>query len=263
VAEHDRSSINKKGTVSDSNSDPVSDVPSVRLNKHIADSGYCSRREADKLIADGKVTINNAPALMGQKVLPGDIVRVNGEPVLPDDDLVYIAVHKPVGITCTTDERRRDNIVTWLNYPKRVFPIGRLDRDSEGLIFMTNDGSIVNKVLRAGNNHEKEYIVTVDHPYTDEFIEKMSAGVPILDTVTRPCKVKRISAKKFRIILTQGLNRQIRRMCSALGYEVVRLVRVRIMHVTLGNLPTGQWRYLTPKEIKELKRLTTTSGNNH
>lgn len=233
---------------------------SVRLNKYIADSGYCSRREADKIISDGRVTINDSPTELGQRVSSNDIVKIDGKPILPDDDLVYLAVHKPTGITCTTDERRRDNIVSWLDYPKRIFPVGRLDRDSEGLIFMTNDGGIVNKILRAGNYHEKEYIVTVDKPFTDEFMQEMESGVPILDTVTRPCKIKRQNAKTFRIILTQGLNRQIRRMCEALGYEVTRLVRVRIMHVTLNGIPSGQWRYLTPKEIKELKRLTSMSA---
>ena len=233
---------------------------SIRLNKYIADSGFCSRREADKIITDGRVTINDMPTELGQRVFCDDIVKIDGEPILPDEDLVYLAVHKPTGITCTTDERRRDNIVAWLDYPKRIFPVGRLDRDSEGLIFMTNDGSIVNKILRAGNYHEKEYIVTVDRPYTDEFLQEMASGVPILDTVTRPCKTKRQSSKTFRVILTQGLNRQIRRMCEALGYEVTRLVRVRIMHVTLNGIPSGQWRYLSPKEVKELKRLTAMSA---
>ncbi|NLW10566.1 MAG: 23S rRNA pseudouridine(2604) synthase RluF [Clostridiaceae bacterium] len=233
----------------------------VRLNKYIADSGFCSRREADKIIADGRVTINDQPTELGQRVGPDDIVKIDEQPILPDDDLVYLAVHKPTGITCTTDERRRDNIVSWLDYPKRIFPVGRLDRDSEGLIFMTNDGSIVNRILRAGNYHEKEYIVTVDRPYSDEFLQQMAAGVSILDTVTRPCKIKRQSSKTFRIILTQGFNRQIRRMCEALGYEVTRLVRVRIMHVTLNGIPSGQWRYLTPKELKELKRLTSLSAD--
>ena len=228
----------------------------VRLNKYIADSGYCSRREADQIIADGRVTINDEPVGLGVRVSDTDIVKIDGEPILPDDDLVYLAVHKPTGITCTTDERRRDNIVTWINYPKRIFPIGRLDRDSEGLIFMTNDGNIVNKILRAGNNHEKEYIVTVDKDITEEFIKQMSSGVPILDTVTKPCKIKQQNGKTFKITLTQGLNRQIRRMCEYCGYNVTRLIRVRIMHITLGNLPKGQWRYLTAKEIKELKRLT-------
>lgn len=237
-----------------------SNTHSIRLNKYIADSGFCSRRVADERIAANRVTIDDRPARLGDRVLPGMVVRVDGEPVLPDDDLVYLAVHKPKDITCTTDVRRRDNIVSWLDYPKRVFPIGRLDRDSEGLIFMTNDGSIVNKILRSGNYHEKEYLVTVDKPITDAFLEQMAAGVPILDTVTRPCRIIQQGENRFRIILTQGLNRQIRRMCEALGFEVTRLIRVRIMHVALGTLKRGEWRYLTPKEVKELKRLTSRSN---
>lgn len=230
--------------------------PGIRVNKYLADTGYCSRREADRLIEQGQVTIDDHRAVVGSRVLPGQTVRVNGEPVLPDDDLVYLALYKPIGITTTTDQRRGDNIIDFLGYPKRVFPIGRLDRDSEGLIFLTNDGNIVNKILRAGNRHEKEYRVKVDHPITDEFIRSMMTGVPILDTVTLPCQVFPESSRTFRIILTQGLNRQIRRMCEALGYDVVRLTRIRIMHVTLGSLKPGQWRYLTTKEISELKRLT-------
>lgn len=228
----------------------------TRINKYLADTGYCSRREADRLITEGLVTIDDAVALVGSRVSPGQTVRVKGEPVLPDDDLVYLALYKPIGITTTTDLRRGDNIIDFLGYPKRVFPIGRLDRDSEGLIFLTNDGTIVNKILRAGNRHEKEYRVKVDHPITDDFVRSMMAGVPILDTVTLPCQVIPESNRTFRIVLTQGLNRQIRRMCETLGYDVVRLTRIRIMHVTLGNLKPGQWRYLTPKEVSELKRLT-------
>ena len=231
----------------------------VRINKYLADTGYCSRREADRLIEAGKVTIDDAPALVGSRVSVGQVVRVEGEPVLPDDDLFYIALYKPIGVTTTTDTRRGDNIIDFLNYPKRVFPIGRLDRDSEGLIFLTNDGNIVNKILRAGNRHEKEYRVKVDHPITEEFVYSMMNGVPILDTVTLPCRVIQESNRTFRIILTQGLNRQIRRMCEALGYEVTRLTRLRIMHVTLGAMKPGDWRYLTPKEVSELKRLTQNS----
>jgi 23S rRNA pseudouridine2604 synthase len=231
----------------------------IRINKYLADTGYCSRREADRLIAAGLVTIDEAMALIGSRVLDGQVVRVNGEPVLRDEDLVYIALYKPIGITTTTDSRRGDNIIDFLNYPKRVFPIGRLDRDSEGLIFLTNDGNIVNKILRAGNRHEKEYRVKVDHPITDEFVQSMMAGVPILDTVTLPCRVIPESNRTFRIILTQGLNRQIRRMCEALGYDVVRLTRLRIMHVALGSMKPGDWRYLSPKEVSELKRLTQNS----
>lgn len=234
---------------------------SVRLNKYIADSGFCSRREADELIRQKKVTIDDLTAELGSRVNEGMTVKIDGKPILPDDDLVYIAVYKPTEITCTTDERRGDNIITWFGYPKRIFPVGRLDRNSEGLIFMTNDGSIVNKILRAGNYHEKEYVVTVDKDLTDDFLNSMATGVPVLDTVTRPCKVKKQGPRTFRIILTQGLNRQIRRMCEHLGYEVTRLVRVRIMHVSLGSMKSGEWRYLTPKEVRELKRLTEVSNN--
>jgi 23S rRNA pseudouridine2604 synthase len=234
---------------------------SVRINKYIADSGFCSRREADELIRQKQVTVNDVTAELGTRVSEGMIVKINGQPVLPDDDLVYLAVYKPVGITCTTDENRGDNIVTWLGYPKRVFPVGRLDRDSEGLIFMTNDGNIVNKILRAGNYHEKEYIVTVNKDLTDEFIASMSTGVPILNTVTRPCRLKKQGSRVFRIVLTQGLNRQIRRMCEYHGYDVTRLIRVRIMHVSLGSMKSGEWRNLTPKEVRELKRLTSRSAS--
>lgn len=233
--------------------------PGIRINKYLADTGTCSRREADKLIAAGDVTIDDQPAQIGDRVLPGQIVRVKGEPVLPDDDLVYLVLYKPIGITTTTDERRGDNIIDFLKYPKRVFPIGRLDRDSEGLIFLTNDGAMVNKILRAGNRHEKEYRVKVDRPITEEFIQGMASGVPILDTVTLPCRVIAEGPRTFRIILTQGLNRQIRRMCEVFGYDVIRLTRIRIMHVTLGAMKSGDWRYLTPKEIVELKRLTAKS----
>lgn len=226
-----------------------------RLNKYIAASGCCSRREADRLIMQGQVTIDEIVATLGTRVMPGQIVRIDGEPILPDDDHVYIALNKPVGITCTSDQRRSDNIVDFVGHEKRVFPIGRLDRDSEGLIFLTDDGSIVNKILRAGNQHEKEYLVTVDRPVTDDFLAGMAGGVPILNTVTRPCKVKGEGPKSFRIVLTQGLNRQIRRMCEYFGYEVTRLVRIRIMNVALGKLKPGQWRYLTFKEVAEIRRL--------
>jgi 23S rRNA pseudouridine2604 synthase len=196
----------------------------------------------------------------GMSVQPGQTVRLRGEPILKDDDLVYIALNKPTGITCTTDPDRRDNIIAYLGYPKRIFPVGRLDRDSEGLIFMTNDGAIVNKILRAGNRHEKEYRVTVDHPITDDFVRRMADGVPILDTITRPCRIIPENVRTFRIILTQGLNRQIRRMCEACGYTVTRLIRIRIMNVSLGTLKRGQWRYLTFKELSELRRLTANSS---
>lgn len=231
----------------------------IRINKYLADSGHCSRREADKLILAGDVTIDEMTAQIGDRVQTGQTVRIKGEPILPDDDLVYILLYKPIGITTTTDERRGDNIIDYFKYPKRIFPIGRLDRDSEGLIFLTNDGSIVNKILRAGNNHEKEYRVKVDKLITEEFLQGLSQGVPILDTVTLPCRVIQEGPRIFRIILTQGLNRQIRRMCEVFEYDVQRLTRIRIMHVTIGNMKPGDWRYLTPKEVTELKRLTALS----
>ena len=232
---------------------------SIRLNKFIADSGRCSRREADVLISENRVTIDDQPALVGQRVLPGQIVRVDGEPIVSLDEPVYLALHKPVGITCTSDRKRDDNIIDYIQYPSRIFTIGRLDRDSEGLILLTNDGDIVNKILRGKNRHEKEYRVTVDQPLTPEFLQQMASGVSILGTVTLPCKVTQEHPRVFRIILTQGLNRQIRRMCEALGYNVVRLVRLRIMHINLGKLPYGQYRSLTHHEVAELHRLTADS----
>lgn len=227
----------------------------ISLNKFISDTGRCSRREADKAIAAGRVLLNGEVARMGNRVAPGDEVLLDGQPIRPADnpDLVYIALNKPVGITCTTDRSVRDNIIDFVRYPKRIFPIGRLDKPSEGLIFLTNDGNMVNKVLRAGNRHEKEYLVRVHKPITPEFLSRMAAGVPILDTVTLPCTVEPLGKSSFRIILTQGLNRQIRHMCEYLGYRVLRLQRVRIMHVELGNLPVGKWRHLTAAEIKTLK----------
>ena len=236
----------------------------TRINKYLSEVGYCSRRAADKLIDQGRVTINGKVPEMGTKIVTGDKVRVDGELVsAPQDDFVYLAFHKPVGIVCTTDTRvEKDNIIEYINYPKRIFPIGRLDKPSEGLIFLTNDGDIVNKILRARNNHEKEYEVTVDKPITPSFIQQMSNGVPILDTVTRKCKVERISRFKFKIILTQGLNRQIRRMCEYLNYDVVRLKRNRIMNVSL-DLPVGKWRDLTPSELAEINRLVESSTKTH
>ncbi|WP_299769076.1 23S rRNA pseudouridine(2604) synthase RluF [uncultured Dokdonia sp.] len=236
----------------------------TRINKYLSEVGYCSRRAADKLIDQGRVTINGKIPEMGTKIISGDEVRVDGELVsTPKEDFVYLAFHKPVGIVCTTDTRvEKDNIIEYINYPKRIFPIGRLDKPSEGLIFMTNDGDIVNKILRARNNHEKEYEVTVDKPITPSFIQQMSNGVPILDTVTRKCKVERVSRFKFKIILTQGLNRQIRRMCEYLNYDVVRLKRNRIMNVTL-DLPVGQWRDLTAEELAEINRLVENSEKTH
>lgn len=231
-----------------------------RLNKFIGETGYCSRREADKLIEEGRVTINGAVPEMGTKVSPQDEVRIDGKLIVEKHEkLVYLAFNKPVGIECTTNLAVKNNIVDYINYPKRIFPIGRLDKASEGLIFMTNDGDIVNKILRARNNHEKEYTVTVDRPITDRFIQRMGNGVPILDTVTKKCKVEQISKYTFKIILTQGLNRQIRRMAEYLGYEVTALKRIRIINISL-DVPVGRYRNLTDDEIKELNQLIEPSS---
>ncbi|MDD6760712.1 MAG: 23S rRNA pseudouridine(2604) synthase RluF [Turicibacter sp.] len=224
----------------------------MRLNKFISESGKASRRGADKLIEEGRVKINGRKGKIGDQVKPGDEVMVNGQRIRLARNNVYLALNKPVGITCTTEKNVKGNIVDLVNHPLRVFNIGRLDKDSDGLILLTNDGDIVNEILRAENNHEKEYIVSVDKPITPEFVEKMSKGVRILGTKTLPCKVEQLSKYEFKIILTQGLNRQIRRMCEALGYEVYRLQRVRIMNIHLGNLPVGQWRDLTKKEKTRL-----------
>lgn len=229
-----------------------------RLNKFISDSGYCSRREADKLIEQRLVTINGKCPDLGTKVLPGDVVMAEGKRIRnraqDKSDRVYIAYNKPVGITCTTESKVQGNIVDAIRHKKRIFPIGRLDKDSEGLIFLTSDGDIVNKILRAENAHEKEYIVTVDKPLSGQFAELMAKGVPILNTVTMPCKVMVLSRFVFKIILTQGMNRQIRRMCEHFGYEVTKLKRTRIMNVSLGALKPGQWRNLTPKEMAEMNQ---------
>ena len=224
----------------------------MRLNKFISESGKASRRGADKLIEEGRVKINGRKAKIGDQVKPGDEVMVNGQRLRLARNNVYIALNKPVGITCTTEKNVKGNIIDLVNHPLRIFNIGRLDKDSDGLILLTNDGDIVNEILRAENNHEKEYIVSVDKPITPKFIEKMSKGVRILGTKTLPCYVEQLSKYEFKIILTQGLNRQIRRMCEALGYEVYRLQRVRIMNIHLGNLPIGQWRDLTKKEKDRL-----------
>jgi 23S rRNA pseudouridine2604 synthase len=238
----------------------VDGQPGIRINKFIADSGFCSRREADRIIGLSRVSLDWLPVEPGARVMPGQVVRIDGEPVLRDDDLVYIALNKPAGITCTTDPLRSDNIVRFIGHEKRIFPVGRLDRDSEGLILLTNDGTIVNKILRASNQHEKEYIATVDRPVTDDFLTGLAGGVPILGTVTRPCQVFPEGPRSFRIILTQGLNRQIRRMCEYFGYDVLRLVRVRIMNISLGKLRSGEWRNLTAREIAEINRLTRFSS---
>jgi len=224
----------------------------MRINKFISEAGTASRRGADKLITEGRVTINGKRATIGSQVEPGDDVRVNGNQLFVARNNVYIALNKPVGITSTTEKGVKGNIVDLVNHPFRVFHIGRLDKDSEGLILLTNDGDIVNEILRSENQHEKEYVVSVDRPITPEFLKQMSEGVKILDTITLPCKVEQLSKYDFKIILTQGLNRQIRRMCEALGYNVYRLQRIRIMNIQLDNLPVGQWRYLSKKEKTQL-----------
>ena len=236
----------------------------TRINKYLSEVGYCSRRAADKLINEGRVTINGVVPEMGTKITSADEVRVDGELISESKNKpVYLAFNKPVGIVCTTDTGiEKDNIIYYINYPKRIFPIGRLDKPSEGLIFLTNDGDIVNKILRARNNHEKEYLVTVNKPITNNFIQKMRNGVPVLDTITRKCKVEQIGKNKFKIILTQGLNRQIRRMCEFLDYKVVKLKRTRIMNVVLDT-PVGKWRNLTDGEIKEINRLVSLSTKTH
>jgi 23S rRNA pseudouridine2604 synthase len=242
----------------------VSDTKQTRINKYLSEVGHCSRRAADKLIEQGRVTINGEVPEMGTKITVGDEVRVDGERISdPKEKSVYLAFNKPVGIVCTTDTRvEKDNIIDFINYPKRIFPIGRLDKPSEGLIFLTDDGDIVNKILRARNKHEKEYLVTVDRPITEDFLHKMRNGIPIVDTVTRKCEVERIGNYEFKIILTQGLNRQIRRMCEYLDYRVKHLKRIRIMNVTL-DIPVGKWRNLTDAELKEIHRLVATSSKNH
>ena len=234
---------------------------STRLNKYLSEAGYCSRRAADKLIDEGRVTINGVVPEMGTKVTTGDEVKVDGKTILNDTKKrTYIAFNKPVGIVCTSDTAvEKDNIIDYINYPKRIFPIGRLDKASEGLIFMTNDGDIVNKILRAGNNHQKEYIVTVNKPITSEFIQKMGNGIPILGTVTKKCAVEQLNKNTFKIILTQCLNRQIRRMCEYLDYEVTKLKRTRIMNVDLGKLEEGNWRELTDSEMAIINKMVATS----
>lgn len=233
---------------------------SVSLNKYISSSGICSRREADMYIEQECVTINGKPANKGNRVYEGDEVRVDGRLIKQQVKPLYMAFNKPVGVVCTTDLHEPDNIISYINHPQKIFPIGRLDKPSEGLIFLTNDGDIVNKILRAGNNHEKEYIVTVDKPVTPEFVKRMSSGVKILGTITQPCTVSPINELTFKIVLTQGLNRQIRRMCEQLGYRVTKLKRTRIMNVPLGKLPVGAWRPLTNEEVQQIKSLTRSSS---
>lgn len=241
----------------------MSQSKGIRLNKYIADSGICSRRQADKYIEQGHVFLNGKRAKVGDLVFAKDKVRVNGLELEPreEEDLVFIALNKPVGITSTTEKNVRDNIVDFVNHSARIFPIGRLDKDSQGLILLTNNGDIVNKILRADNNHEKEYIVTVDKPLTESVIQGMSNGVPMLGVMTKKCKIEQIAANTFKIILVQGLNRQIRRMCEHFGYEVVKLERIRIMNIKLKGLPLGEWRDLTDQEIADINKMIKDSRN--
>ena len=236
----------------------------VRINKFLSQAGFCSRREADKFILDERVTINGIVAKMGEKIDPNDDISVDGERISKKPNKkIYIILNKPKGIVCTTDSGvEKNNIIDYVNHPKRIFPIGRLDKTSEGLIFLTNDGDIVNKILRAKNKHEKEYHVTVDKPISHEFIQQMSKGVPILNTVTRPCEIKRVKDYEFKIILTQGLNRQIRRMCEYLGYRVKKLKRIRIMNIKL-DIPLGEWRYFNDQDFSELKMMLSKSSSVH
>jgi len=224
----------------------------VRLNKYISETGVCSRREADKWIEAGRVTLNGVPATLGHKVAQGDEVRIDGNLVGAKKKAIYIALNKPVGITCTTEAHVEDNIVRFVGHSERIFPVGRLDKDSEGLILLTNDGDIVNEILRSENEHEKEYVVSVNRPITDLSLKMLASGVKIMGVTTKPCQVERVDAETFRLVLTQGLNRQIRRMCSALGYRVRRLQRVRIINLHIGALRTGEWRYLTDFEVAHL-----------
>ncbi|WP_437824391.1 23S rRNA pseudouridine(2604) synthase RluF [Tenacibaculum mesophilum] len=236
---------------------------SINLNKYISSTGICSRREAERFITEGRVTINGNPTQLGNRVHEGDVVKIDGKPLKAKPKTIHIALNKPKGIVCTTDSKERKNIVKFVGHPQRLFPIGRLDKPSEGLIFLTNDGDIVNKILRAGNNHEKEYIVTVNKPFDERFIKRMSNGIPILGTVTKKCKVERINDSTFKIILVQGLNRQIRRMCEYLGYDVKKLKRTRIMNVTLGSLKVGEWRELSSKEMDEINKLVAGSSKTY
>jgi 23S rRNA pseudouridine2604 synthase len=233
---------------------------SVNLNKYISSTGICSRRESEKLIVDGCVTINDQPTQLGNRVFEGDVVKINGKPLNANPKTLYIAFNKPVGIVCTTDLKEPKNIVNFIKHPQRLFPVGRLDKPSQGLIFLTNDGDIVNKILRAGNNHEKEYIVSVRQPITSEFIQKMGGGLPILDTITKKCKVIKLNDYSFKIVLTQGLNRQIRRMCDYLSYDVTSLKRTRIMNVNLEGIKVGEWRELTEKEMLEINKMISDSS---
>ncbi len=224
----------------------------IRINKFLSEAGVCSRRGADRLVEEERVLIDGEPATLGAQVLPGQKVVVDGKEIHREDDKILLAFHKPKGVVCTAEKREKNNIIDFINYPKRIYPVGRLDKDSEGLILLTNDGELGNEILKARNYHEKEYIVTVNRPVTEEFLRGMAGGVPILDTMTRKCLVEKLDKRKFRIVLTQGLNRQIRRMCEYFGYRVVRLIRVRVMNITLEGLPVGSYRELTKQEWEEL-----------
>ncbi len=235
----------------------------IRINKFLSEAGVCSRREADRKIENGEVTINDRAAVAGDRVMPEDCVYVNGRPVEKEEEMVLLVLNKPAGIVCTAEKREKNNVIDFMKYPKRVYPIGRLDKDSEGLLLMTNNGELVNKIMRAGNMHEKEYVVTVNKPVTDSFVRGLAGGVPLveLNTTTRKCKVEKIANRKFRIILTQGLNRQIRRMCEYFGYRVEKLERVRIMNIELGDLKSGQYREVTEDEYAKLMKLVKNSSS--
>ena len=235
----------------------------IRINKFLSEAGVCSRREADRRIENGEITINGRVAVNGDKVEPGDEVLVNGRPIQKEEEMVLLVLNKPVGIVCTAEKREKNNVIDFMQYPKRIYPIGRLDKDSEGLLLLTNNGDIVNKIMRAGNMHEKEYIVTVNKPVTDSFVRGLAGGVPLveLNTTTRKCKVEKIGSRKVRIVLTQGLNRQIRRMCEYFGYRVEKLERVRIMNIKLGDLKSGAYRPVTPEEYQTLLKMISDSSN--
>ena len=236
-------------------------VELIRLNKYLSDAGVCSRREADRLTESGLITVDGEQAVLGMKIDPSAKIRVKGKLVVQETRKVLLVLNKPAGIVCTAEKREKNNVINYIHYPLRVFPVGRLDKDSTGLLLLTNDGELVNKIMRAGNYHEKEYVVTVDKPVTREFCKKMAKGVKILDTVTRPCKVTQTGQKEFRIILTQGLNRQIRRMCQALGYHVETLKRIRIMNIRLGDQKEGELRQITQEEMTELQKMLNSSSS--
>lgn len=239
------------------------DEQGIRINKFLSEAGVCSRREADRQVSEGNVTVDGKTAEVGTRVLPGQSVYFCGQPVSKEEEMILLAFHKPEGIVCTAEKREKDNVIDYIHYPKRIYPVGRLDKDSEGLLLLTNNGDIVNKMMRAGNMHEKEYIVTVNKPITESFLRGMAGGVPLVElhATTRKCKVERVGKREFRIILTQGLNRQIRRMCEYFGYRVVKLVRIRIMNIELGNLEKGKYRTVTPEEYQTLQKLIRNSSN--